>query len=122
MFTFGKLANERIKLTSDNEQPAVLLIDQFFKQIEAELASGHNQLREKLSDPARLIEGIQQRDDAIRKNDYISGLLKFEYGLYDSGYPLSKDHLHLLVEIYRTCGLHVAELVYLESRVNNSLS
>ncbi len=119
LFISGKLTNDKIKLTSENQKPAKKLIESFFNEIDDKLKTSEQKLINDLSKPRQLFESIKQRDIAIKDGDYILGLLKLEYGLYDSGYPLTKNQLDKLIDIYMTCNLHVPELVFFEERISN---
>jgi hypothetical protein len=68
---------------------------------------------------SRLTEAIRLRDSELKNEEYVAAQLKFEWGLYDSGYPLTRKHLDDLVEIYKACGLHLPELVFMEERLGN---
>jgi hypothetical protein len=120
LFTLGKLRNDRIQLTSENQRDAIILIERFFRLIDDELTTMGMTLTQKLTNSEQLTKSIERRNNAIKDGDYIRGLLSMEYGLEDSGYPLTRDHVDKLKELYKVCNLHIPELVYLEERVSNS--
>lgn len=117
LFVWGKLTNDRIVLTDNNREVVVNLIAEFFSLIDAEIKSDSGAVRMALPDVGRLEESLKQRDHYMNQGAYISALLKFQYGLYDSGYPVTKKHLDHLIRIYEAAGLHLPELVYFEERI-----
>lgn len=119
LFDFGKLPNNKIRLTADNKQTAQNLIADFFSIIDEEITKGGEELMRNLEDPKRLSDSIEQRENEKNHGNYIGATLMMEYGLFDSGYPLNMNHLNRLVEIYKLCGLHLPELIYIEDRVSN---
>jgi hypothetical protein len=119
LFVLGKLTNDRVKLTEENRQLKISLIQEFFRFVDTEIKHTEDKLKAELPDPSRLFEGINQRDRKIKNEEYILALLRFEWGLYDSGYPLTRKHLDHLTEIYKACDLHIPDLVFIEERVSN---
>jgi hypothetical protein len=119
LFAFGKLTNDKIKLTDQNRKVAIDLITNFFKLFDQEIEQNKSRLAIELPEFSRLTEGVEQRDIEVKNNEYIAALLRFEWGLYDSGYPLTKKHLDNLTGIYEKCGLHTPELSFIEERVDN---
>jgi hypothetical protein len=120
LFKFGKLRNDKIKLTGQNRKVAIDMITLFFKWVDEEIAQNKNKLAKELPEFNRLTEGMEQRDIEVKNDEYVSALLRFEWGLEDSGYPLTKKHLENLVALYTTCGLHIPELAFIEEKVGNS--
>lgn len=119
LFRFGRLTNDKIKLTNQNRKEAINLITNFFDQVDSEAKKDEETLKNQMTEISRFTDGIRLRDSELKNGEYVAALLRFEWGLYDSGYPLTKKHLDDLIKIYKVCGLHIPELVFIEERVGN---
>ena len=119
LFRLGKLTNDKIKLTNQNRKEASNLIISFFDRVDREAKENEERLKNRLTEFSRFTDGMILRDSELKNEEYVAALLRFEWGLYDSGYPLTRQHLDDLINIYRVCGLHVPELIFIEERVGN---
>jgi hypothetical protein len=119
IFRLGRLTNDKIKLTNQNRIEAIELITNFFDRVDSEAKENEETLRSQLAEFSHFTHGIRLRDSELKNGEYIAALLRFEWGLYDSGYPLRRKHLDDLIRIYKACGLHIPELVFIEERVGN---
>jgi len=119
LFRFGRLTNDKIKLTNQNRMEAINLITSFFNLVDSEAKDNEERLKNQLTEFSRFIDGMRLRDSELKNEEYVAALLRFEWGLYDSGYPLTRKHLDDLIKIYKACGLHIPELVFIEERVGN---
>lgn len=120
LFTFGKIANKRIRLNDKNREPGRKLILEFFEFVDAEIQLKETLTKNDLPLQRRLVEGLTMRNITIEKGEYIMALLHCEWGLCDSGFPLTKKYLDFLTRIYEICGLHIPELTYVEELVRTS--
>lgn len=119
LFRLGKLTNDKIKLTNQNRKEAIDLMTTFFEWVDNEAKENEETLKNQLTEFSRFTDGKRQRDSEFNNEEYVAALLRFEWGLYDSGYPLTRQHLDDLIKIYQACGLHIPELVFIEERVGN---
>lgn len=119
LFRLGKLTNDKIKLTNQNRKEAVDLMTRFFQLVDCEAKENEERLKNQLKEFSRFAEGKRQRDSELNNEEYVAALQRFEWGLYDSGYPLTRQHLDDLIKIYQACGLHIPELVFIEERIGN---
>jgi hypothetical protein len=119
LFRLGKLTNDKIKLTNQNRNEAINLMTSFFDWVDSEAKENEERLKNQLTEFSRFTDGMRLRDRELKNKEYVAALLKFEWGLYDSGYPLTRRHLDDLIKIYTVCDLHIPELVFIEERVGN---
>jgi hypothetical protein len=119
LFRLGRLRDDKIKLTNVNREEAIILITNFFDRVDSEAKENEETVKNQLTEFSHFTNGTRLRDSELNKGEYVAALLKFQWGLYDSGYPLTRKHLDDLVKIYKVCGLHIPELVFIEERVGN---
>lgn len=117
IFLYGKPRNEFITLKEHNKEKAVEQIIDFRsslnKLFQKDKSNNHieNEIVNKINN------SFQKFDDLIIKNEYIASLLELESLIHETKYCLNNSSLERLKTIYKTCGLHVPELVYIENEI-----